>query len=147
MSADSHGSLWITHWGVCSCVRTVNAQPELFYYSLKPDVPLIRGWGKSDEEERQPNNEIRCIGVASFYCCNTNSTVRFATLLWASSVSVTLLYLAVFFILFSFCFPTSFLHLYLLLCVCLSPPPTQSYWCGGRCFGPPEGECLWYKKA
>lgn len=37
-------------------------------------------------------------------------------------------------------------------CLCLLShplrlPPPASYWCGGRCFGPPEGERLWYKKA
>lgn len=86
------GPFCIARRGVCAhmCVRSMNAQPELFYYSLEPDVPLIGGWGRSDEEERQQNNEVRCIRVAPFYCRFTHSTVQFATL-WVSSVSVTLL--------------------------------------------------------
>ncbi len=133
--------------GVCArmCVRSMNAPPD--YYSLEPDVPLIGGRGWSVEEERQPNNEVRCIRVAHFCCCFTHSAVQFATL-WVSSV--TLLCLLSPSQICPFSLFSVFLHtlsvsiFFHSVCV---PPPDHSYWCGGRCFGPPEGECLWYKKA
>lgn len=117
--------------GVCAhmCVRSMNAPPD--YYSLEPDVPLIGGRGWSVEEERQPNNEVRCIRVAPFHCCFTQSTVQFATL-WVSSFcnsAVPLISLPDLSVFSVFCFPPYSLCLYLLLLsVCATPPSLLLMW-------------------
>lgn len=129
---DSHWSLWITHWGACAHVRvrSMNTQPKLFYYSLEPDVPLIGGW-RSDEEERQPNNELHCIRAAPLYCCYTHSTVQFATLslffCFCNSTMplISLPDLSVFPL---FCFPAYSLHVLPSVCFCLPYPPLLLMW-------------------
>lgn len=127
------------------CVWSMNACPEVFYYSSGPDASVIGGWRRrEEEEERQRNNEVCCSRVATFCCCCTRSAAQFATLLWvffcfcnSTAPLISLPDLSVFRL---FCFPAYSLHPRL-------PPPLHSYWCEGRCFGPPEGEYLWYKKA
>lgn len=113
-------------------------------YSIEPDVPLIGGWGRCDEDGRQLNNEVCCIRAAPIYILySAVCTVSFFCFCNSTVLLISLPDMPIFCF---FCFPAYCLHLLPLSASLSLPPPSHSYWCGGRCFGPPEGECLWYKK-